>query len=127
MTARTLRRGETEKLVAATTSTTKATISNYGVTVVTTAQNYVLDAPVEGVEKYIVCLTAASSIDNAASVKASTPASSVGTIKVGAAGTTASRMVFGSSAGSGQPFIHLKGYNSTQWLVVGSNNVTFST
>jgi hypothetical protein len=49
------RAGEKELYVASATGTSKATISNYGITRITsTGGNYVLDAPVEGVRKTIM-------------------------------------------------------------------------
>lgn len=132
MTRRTLRRGEAKLEIntgtTGSSASTAAGIRNYGVTVLpgSPVNEYILDAPVEGVVKTIVCSNAASSLNDSVRVKTSIGISSVGNVSVGVAPGTASVLSMGSSASTAQPSITLVGRNSTHWDIIANTGVTFT-
>lgn len=111
------RSGEVKKLVTplVSASSTLAVIPNYGITDISTyaAGDYVMDAPVEGVDKTIVW---ASSSSAAVVVRMSTGTS----VKVGH--TAATQITFGLT--TCDCAARLVGLNSTRWALV---NMTIST
>jgi hypothetical protein len=126
--ARTLRRGESEKLAAATTGATVIGIPNYGVSNLsktTVAESYVLDAPVTGVEKTIFVTgvtTATTSV--ALTVRGSTGTS----VKFGGATQTQFTVTATSAAAPDIAGVTLVGINSTLWGVAGySTGIVFGT
>jgi hypothetical protein len=105
---RTKRAGEGTAFPVGTTATTKASIANYGITVIdaVTTAPYVLGAPSSGVEKTLVCLTTFSG-----TVVRTAP---VGDTSIHLDSTGSYQVTFDSTAAQ---TITLIGINSTQWVV----------
>ena len=100
----------------ATSSSTAIAISNYGVTDISTwpAGEYVLAAPVTGVQKIIV---SASSTSLARVIRMSTAA----TVKVNGDGTAHTQITFNATVGM---CLTLMGQNSTAWIIQGMHPPT---
>ena len=92
-----------------TSSSTIIVIPNYGITDISTwaAGDYVLDAPVTGVEKMII---SASSSTLSRVIRMSTGTS----VKINDVGAAHTQVTFATSVGC---CLTLLGYNSTHWLV----------
>lgn len=125
---RSIRRGESEKLVAATTGASAIGVPNYGVTHIvksTVAETYVLDAPVTGVEKTILVTgvtTASTSV--ALTVRGSTGT----TVKFGGASQTQFTVTATSGAAPDIAGVTLIGLSSTLWGVASNTTgVVFGT
>lgn len=105
---RTKRAGEAPTLVVGATATTKASLANYGVTVIdaVTTGPYVLGAPSSGVEKTLVCMTTFSG-----TVVRTAP---IGDTSIHLDTTGSYQITFDSTS---TQTITLVGINSTQWVV----------
>jgi hypothetical protein len=92
-------------------SSTVATISNYGLTVLTTdfGTDFVMDAPVQGCEKRLVMNQATTGVFVRANV------AGVTAVKFGSTGATVIEF-----DAAGDKYVRLLGLNSTAWHVAGS-------
>lgn len=113
---RSLRRGEHSLPITtlAPASSKYATIPNYGVTYLTSGNDYVLDAPGEGVLKRIICVSS----------------SSLATVIRGSTGVTvtfnnngATQIAFTASSTVDRS-VELLGVNSTRWTVLNVHPYT---
>ena len=131
----TLRSGVGDKLVSVTQTTAKVSIPNYGASHLSTAGSnptisissgstaygFVLDAPVEGVHKYITVNLTTQSTAHTVTVQMAT----TNNVKLGHDTTG---MVWQlSSAAEVHAGVHLVGISSTEWGVVSSYLTTFTT
>ena len=98
-------------------SSTRISIPNYGVTHLTTdltAGDWVLDAPVEGVHKYLYNVIATTGI-----------------VVRGSTGTTVTFTDAGATQikfdGSGEKVVHLIGRSATKWIVASALSAAQST
>ena len=101
--------GESKLYVPSETGTTAVTVSNYGVTRITsTGGNYVLGAPAEGVEKRIIVTDATTGTNHV--VYGSTDAAAA--VKFNAAGATI--LTFQATVDC---VVDLVGVDSTRWVI----------
>lgn len=105
-------KGQAEWLGTATTGTTRTSIPNYGVSVISSAANtWVLDAPVAGVVKHLVSVTTGSS---AARLVKLSPVSSGDSITL--VGSTAHTEIVFHTTDVAR--VSLLGISDTQWLLM---------
>lgn len=120
--ARSIRRGESKKLLAPSTGSGAIGIENYGVSHLTGAtETYVLDAPVEGVEKKILVNLTTQSTGTTLTVRGSTGTS----VTFGPLNTQF--VVTASSAARAAAGVHLVGLSTAQWGLLSVNGATFGT
>lgn len=116
--------------VGATTGSTKLTLDNYGVTVLTSGANtWTLAPPTQGVIKRLVSVTTGSSAARVVQLSSDGAAS----VKVLSAGNAFTRITFNSTD---VMYVELLGINSTAWLLtrastgagaIGTTGIVFAT
>jgi len=112
-TLRTVRAGEQSLAVSVASGTTgTARVPNYGVTLVSSATDtmVVMDAPVEGVEKTLFCVTFATT-----GATVTVNLSTAETVTIG--GSTGATAIQFSGESSNGGSVTLVGRNSTEWFV----------